>query len=218
MQKTVGRVNNTVSPATIELLIRERSRGKTLRQLGQMFGRSHEKIRQLLAKHDRSPVTLLSEPSVAAKLGYPVHWLIKLRKDGITSPIRPGRSWLYSEEQVRQIPSLIAELRKCQQCGKPRPLGSHRFCRECRQYRDKEMLLAWKKANPERWKEIQSRSHRKQRKEEAMTQSKGPMIRSRGQELAPTRKLAEGQKVEFEVTHPPKGLRAATVRLTGETR
>ena len=51
-----------------------------------------------------------------------------------------------------------------------------------------------------------------------MTQAKGAMIRSRGQELAPTRKLAEGQKVEFEVTHPPKGLRAATVRLTGETR
>ena len=29
--------------------------------------------------------------------------------------------------------------------------------------------------------------------------------------------LAEGQKVEFEVTHTPKGLRAANVRLTGET-
>jgi len=166
MQKTVERTraHNRLSPATIELLILERSRGKTLRQLGQMFGRSHETIRQLLAKHDRSPVTLLSETSVAAKLGYSVWWLIKLREDGITSPIRPGRSWLYSEEQVRQIPLLIAETRRCQQCGKLRPLGSRRFCRECRQYRDKEMLLAWRQANPERWKEIQSRSHRKQRK------------------------------------------------------
>ena len=179
MQKTVGRVNKRVSPATIELIILERSQGKTLRQLGQMFGRSHEKIRQLLAKHDRSSVTLLSEPGVAAKLGYPMHWLIKLRKDGITSPIRPGGFWLYSEEQVRQILLLIAELRKCEQCGKLRPLGSHRFCRECIQYRIKhryenlspekkaehrKRCQAWEKANPERVKEINSRSNRKQRR------------------------------------------------------
>jgi len=36
--------NNRVSPE-IELLIHERSKGKSLRQLGQMFDRSHEKIR-----------------------------------------------------------------------------------------------------------------------------------------------------------------------------
>ena len=156
-------MNNGVSPAVVdmELLIHERSQGKSLRQLGQMFGRSHEAIRKLLAKHDL-PVTLLSENKVATMLGYPVPWLVKLRKEGITSPIRPGGFWLYSDEQVRQIPLLIAELRKCEQCGKLRPLHSIRFCRECRQYRDKEMLLAWRQANPERWKEIQSRSHRKQ--------------------------------------------------------
>jgi len=128
--------NNRVSPAIIELLIGERSKGKTLRQLGQMFDRSPERIRQLLAKHNRSQVTLLAESTVAAKLGYPLNWLIKLRKDGIVNPIRPGGLWLYSEEQIRQIPSLIAEARKCQRCGKPRPLGFHKFCRECSpQYR-----------------------------------------------------------------------------------
>jgi len=49
MQRTMEhtRADNAVSPATIELLIRERSKGKTLRQLGQMFGKSHERIRQL---------------------------------------------------------------------------------------------------------------------------------------------------------------------------
>ena len=115
MQKTFEYgVDNTVSPATIELLILERNKGKSLRQLGQMFGRSHERIRQLLAKHDRSPVTLLPESRAAANLGYPLWLLIELRKKGITSPIRPGGRWLYSEEQVRQIPSLTAELRKCQ--------------------------------------------------------------------------------------------------------
>ena len=118
----------------MELLICERSKGKTLRQLGQMFGRSHERVRQLLAEYGPSQETLLPESTVAAKLGYPVEWLIKLRKEGIVNPIKRG-FWLYSEEQVRQIPSLIAETRKCQQCGKPRPLGSHRFCGECSQYR-----------------------------------------------------------------------------------
>jgi len=135
-------VNNRVSPATIELLIRERSKGKTLRQLGQLFGRSHERVRQLLAKHNRSQVTLLAESTVAAKLEYPLNWLIKLRKDGIVNPIRPGGLWLYSEEQIRQILSLIAEARKCQQCGKPRPFGSHKFCTECSQYRKKHSRKA----------------------------------------------------------------------------
>ena len=127
-----------------ELLIHERSKGKSLRQLGQMFGMSHEKVRQLLGKYDWSQVTLLPERAVAAKLGYPPAWLMKLRKEGIIKPIKRG-FWLYSEEQVRQIPSLIAETRKCEQCGKPRPRGSRRLCRECRQYRKKQRALAWQK-------------------------------------------------------------------------
>jgi len=169
MQKTAEhtKTNNRVSPATIELLIRERSKGKTLRQLGQMFGRSHERVRKVLAKYP-SRVTLLSENSVAVKLGYPLHWLIKLRKEGIINPIRPGGCWLYSEEQVRQIPSRIAEARKCKRCSRPRPLGFVRFCRECSQYRKehryeslspeakakhKKSCRAWQKANPERAKD-----------------------------------------------------------------
>jgi len=140
--------NNRVSPTTIELLIRERSKGKTFRQLGQMFGRSHERVRQLITKWDRSQVTLLAERAVALKLGYSLNWLVQLRKEGIINPIKRG-FWLYSEEQVRQIPSLIAERRKCQQCGKPRPPGSRRFCTECRQYRKKQMDLAWQKVRRE---------------------------------------------------------------------
>ena len=127
-----------------ELLIRERSKGKSLRQLGQMFGMSHERVRQLLGKYDRSQVTLLPEQKVAADLGYPVVWLAQLRKEGIIKPIKRG-FWLYSEEQARQIPSLIAETRKCEQCGKPRPRWSNRLCRECRQYRQKQRNLARQK-------------------------------------------------------------------------
>ena len=140
-------LNNRVSPATVELLIRERSKAKTLRQLGKMFGRSPERIRQVLAKYDLSQVTLLTEHQVAAKLGYPVWWLQGLRKEGIISPVRPRSFWLYSEEQVRQIPSLIAETRKCQQCGEPRPPWSQRFCAKCRQDRGKTWYM---RLSPER--------------------------------------------------------------------
>ena len=125
-----------------ELLIHERSKGKSLRQLGQMFNTSHERVRQLLAKYDRLQVTLLPQQRVAVDLGYPVGWLVHLRKEGILKPIKPGGFWLYSEEQVKQIPSLIAEARKCEQCGKPRPRESQRLCRECRQYRKKQRALA----------------------------------------------------------------------------
>jgi len=140
------RANNGVSPAVIELLIRERSKGKTLRQLGQTVGRSHERIRQILAKHNVSEATLLTERGVAAKLGYPVGRLMCLRKEGTIKPIKPAHRWLYSQDQVRQISSIIAERRRCERCGEPRPLWSHRFCRECRQYREE----AWMRLSPEK--------------------------------------------------------------------
>ena len=124
-----------------ELLIHERSNGKSLRQLGQMFNISHERVRQLLAKYDLSQVTLLPETKVAHDLGYRVGWLVQLRKEGIIKPIKPGGFWLYSKEQIKQIPSLIAEVRKCEQCGKPRPHGSISLCGECRQYRIKQRAL-----------------------------------------------------------------------------
>ena len=130
-----------------ELLVHERSKGKSLRQLGRMFDTSHERVRQLLAKSDRPQVTLLAERKVAADLGYPVGWLVQLRREGIIKPTKPGGFWLYSEEQVKQIPSLIAETRKCQQCGKPRPRRSQRLCRECNQYRKKQRALARRKVD-----------------------------------------------------------------------
>jgi transcriptional regulator with XRE-family HTH domain len=177
MKKTLERSRiNRVSPATIELLIHERNEGKSLRQLGQMFGVSHERVRQILAKHKPSLDTFLAENTVAVKLGYPVTWLFQLRKEGIISPTRSSSRCLYTEEQFKQIPSLIAEKRKCELCGKPRPKGYRRFCRDCSQYRKKhhyrslspeekakhrEKNLAWRKANPEKWKKISSRAQRK---------------------------------------------------------
>ena len=55
-----------------------------------MFGRSHERVRQTLAKYSLSQVTLPPERGVAAKLGYPVIWLAQLRREGISNPIKPG--------------------------------------------------------------------------------------------------------------------------------
>jgi hypothetical protein len=192
MKKAVEHARiNGVSPATVELLIHERNSGKSLRRLGQMLGISHERVRQILAKHSPSRVTFLAENTVAAKLGYPVTWLIKLRKEGIINPTKPGGHWLYSGEQIRQIPSLIAEMKRCELCGKPRPLGYQRFCKECSQYRKKhhyrslspeekakhrEQSLAWRKANPEQWKKISSRAQRKYRsKRELSRYSKIPI-------------------------------------------
>ncbi len=135
MTKTIeySGANHRVSPATIELITGERNKGKSLRQVGQMFGRSGERIRQLLANYDCPQVRLLPEKRVAAKLGYPLWWLVRLRKEGLVKPVKQG-CWGYSEEQVRQIPSLIAETRRCERCGRPRPPHSSEFCGECRQY------------------------------------------------------------------------------------
>ena len=175
---------NRVSPATVELLIHERNKGRSLRQLGQMLGISHERVRHILAKHSRAIVTFLPESTVAVKLGYPVTWLVQLRKQGILNPTKPGGRWLYTEEQVRQIPSIVAEIRRCERCGELRPPGYHRFCRECSQYRKKhhyrtlspedkakhrEQSLAWRKANPEKWKRISSRALRKYRGERELS-------------------------------------------------
>ena len=154
---------NRVSSDT-ELLIQERNKGKSLRQLGQMFGISHELVRQILAKHSPVRVKLLPESRVAARLGCPIGWLVQLREAGITNPTKLGGRWLYSEEQVKQIPSIIAQMRSCERCGRPREPGCRRFCRECRHYRRKhyymslspeekadhrEKSLARRNANPE---------------------------------------------------------------------
>jgi transcriptional regulator with XRE-family HTH domain len=134
-QEAVHTLKNRGSPVNIKLLIQERNKGSSLRQLGQMFGVSHEHVRKILAKNGQSRVSLLAENMVAVKLGYPVDWLIQLRKAGVIKPTAPEGHRLYSEEQVRQIPSLIAEMRRCDRCGQPRPLGYRRFCRECSQHR-----------------------------------------------------------------------------------
>jgi hypothetical protein len=136
MQRTVEEARMTkVASADIELLIHERNKGRSLRQLGQMCCVSHEHVRQILAKHSPSRVELFPESRVAAKVEYPVAWLVQLRKEGIINPTKPGGHWLYSEEQVRQIPSIITQMRRCRRCGELRPPGFHRFCRECSQYR-----------------------------------------------------------------------------------
>jgi len=177
-QETVERTDNRLIPPWIELLIHERNKGKSLRQLGQMFGISHERVRQILAKHSPLRVMFLPENTVAVKLGYPVAWLIQLRKEGIINLTKVGGRWIYSEELVGQIPSFIAEMRRCVQCGELRPPGYRRFCRECGQFRrrhyyrslspeekaeHRKKSVAWRKANPEKWKEISSRAHRKYR-------------------------------------------------------
>ncbi len=115
MQETIEYtvINNRVSPDTVELLIRERSKGKSLRQLGQMFNRSPERIRQVLAKYPHSEVTLLPEDRVAAKLGYPLYWLTKLRKEGIITDTIPAikADKTLNLEAKRALISLVRALR-----------------------------------------------------------------------------------------------------------
>ena len=167
MQQTVEYTNNRGSPATVELLIRERSKGKSLRQLGRMFNRSHERVRQVLAKYSPPQVTLLPENTVATKLGYSVTWLVQLRKESIINPIKPGGFWLYSEEQIRQIAPLIAERRKCEQCGSLRPPRYRRFCRDCSQYRKKKQLYDSKPGREGRaYKEVPGMAEGKSREME----------------------------------------------------
>jgi hypothetical protein len=132
---------NRVSTDT-ELLISERNKGRSLRQLGKMFGISHELVRQILAKHRPVRIKLFPESRVVARLGYPIGWLVQLREAGITNPTKPGGRWLYSEEQVKQIPSIIAQMRSCERCGRPREPGCRRFCRECRHYRRKHYYMS----------------------------------------------------------------------------
>jgi len=170
MQRAEGHTGRKrIPPATLEMLARERDRGKSLRQLGWMLGVSHEHVRQVLAEHGPSRITLLAENRVAVKLGYPVSWLVQLREKGLISPEKPGGRWLYSEEQVKQIPSLIAGMRRCARCGGLRQPGYRKFCRECSQYRRKHYYqslspkekaeyqkksMAWRKTGPGKRKEL----------------------------------------------------------------
>jgi hypothetical protein len=111
-----------------------------------------------------------------SRLGYTGKWLVQLREAGITNPTKPGGRWLYSEEQVKQIQSLIARIRKCERCVKPRPPGYKKYCRECSGDRKqhyymslspeekaehRKKSLARRKSNQEKRKQTSSRAYRK---------------------------------------------------------
>jgi hypothetical protein len=100
MQKTVEHARaNRVSLACIELFIRERNKGKSLRQLGQMLGRSHEVVRQVLAKYSPSQDGLLPE-NAEVRRHYPNFGLIidlshlPLLGESVEHALRIARNYL----------------------------------------------------------------------------------------------------------------------------
>lgn len=154
-----------------------RRQGNTLQAIGNTVGRTRERVRQILVEHyGRVEMELLPEGRAARIIGCGRWRLVKLRKSGVTHPVRLGIwFWLYDREEIEK--AMLALQRTCPHCGNPLSLEKTRkYCPECskesRRYNypfmseeaKREHIQAcvrWQKEHPERTRELRRRAHKK---------------------------------------------------------
>ena len=116
-----------------------RQQGKTLRQIGDEFGVSRERIRQVLqAEYRTTKYHFFSQLQVAKKLRCSTGTLLQLVDT--VEPKREGKSWLYTEKQVIEMQALIHKLRTCPICGGYKYYFTSRACWRCRRKHRLELM------------------------------------------------------------------------------
>lgn len=154
-----------------------REQGQTLQEIGDTFGVSRERIRQVLAQYFRDAKIIgLSPSEVCDILGCTLYVLRRLRKKGVVKGILHGKnSWRYTLEAVRAALSFY--MRPCPYCKKGLQTYSmdRKYCdRVCQRhmhaYRNKTeekkavqkaSTRNWGRAHPEQLKRIQSNATRR---------------------------------------------------------
>jgi hypothetical protein len=127
---------------------RLRQSGRTLQYIGDKFGLSRERVRQILVERYGSTkaTQMLSRSKVAKKLNCAKSRLIKLEKMGKVYPVKNKGKVMYFIPNLPEISKLVKSLEAprvthiCQYCGKSftvrqssvRPQSPYKYCsREC---------------------------------------------------------------------------------------
>lgn len=122
-----------------------REQGYTLQEIGDKYGVTRERIRQLLATHYGTTrlSTLVPRMTLAKLMGHSDDVLLRLEREGLVKPIHHNAQYLYDTKDIEQIskmlipkPLIVKLERICQICGakfylRPshiRPSSPGKFC------------------------------------------------------------------------------------------
>lgn len=166
-----------LSPNTPQKMYALKRRGYSLQWIGDRFGVTRERVRQILAKHyGEIHIELLPENKVARVIGCTVSRLKALKQKGILTPKHYGHAWLYKRDEMEK--AILALQRNCQHCGQPILVGDGgwKYCPECREEHKRysypfrtgegkkkceEASRSWKRRNPEKARISQKRAEQK---------------------------------------------------------
>jgi len=169
MEKTQARSVREVYNGQIAVW---REQGYTLQQIGDRVGVTRERVRQIINQFYAGTFPRFPNlESVSKLLGCSRDRLLRLRKEGISTPERIGGQWRYSPEDIEII--MLALHKNCPVCGKPVPVNRKYCCPECQRARwknryrhsseeakekHKARVRDWERRNPEKRREMTIRA------------------------------------------------------------
>ena len=167
------------TPGVLDSIYQMRQTGATLEQIARCFGITKRRVRKLLVEHYGSTCVhgLLTVTELASLTSYSRDYIIKLKRRGIIQPVKIGRNnRLWKPETIDTI-VIYSDKHppRCRICQGPLPPRNSVFCSEaCRiqgqrfKHRPEvikkhhmERTQKWRKAHPEKVKEIQRRANMK---------------------------------------------------------
>lgn len=157
---------------TYDGLIQEaRQQPHSLEEVGDAFGVSRERVRQLLKEHygTAEVAGLISGAALGEKIGASRETVTKLRKSGVIHPVKVGAKHFYRIEHVESIKELYRQLCTCPECGGAKTMPA-RACGGCWQKKRWKLLSPgargrflvaqkrWQREHPEKYKPMQKRA------------------------------------------------------------
>jgi Sigma-70, region 4 len=111
-----------------------RQSGETLHGIGEKFGITRERVRQILLNtYGSTHHQLLSTSQISSSTGESIQHLKQLYEDGIIAPtfsydIGKQYRFIWSKSTIQIIKNYYKMNRICRVCGKPLPSSRRRYC------------------------------------------------------------------------------------------
>ena len=160
-----------------EAVMDMRSKGKTLQEIGDNFGVTRERIRQILEKCPKVEYPYYSSNRLGELFNCHYSRIFRVAEyNGIKPKMIGKRTCLFTVDQVKDVCISLLDGKICRVCGERFDwdsrqifcsekcrLESHRYINRSSEAKDRHNIAVdkWNKKNPELFREIQNRALRK---------------------------------------------------------